>query len=193
MSDIFDAIADPTRRRILESLAAKPDQSVSDLVKLTKLGQPTVSKHLKVLRDAGLVKSKVSGSNHNYTLVEKPLLDVLSWLGKVGVARLERAAAASSKTTKRTKATEQDVSPLATLIGDIVAYGIDQAGRQISARTKIDLDAENLGRELGRKLSDAKRGGEKVAKDAAGQVAKAAKDVTRQAERKLKRRVDLDD
>ena len=84
-------------------------------------------------------------------------------------------------------------SPLATLIGDIVAYGIDQAGRQISARTKIDLDTDNLGRELGRKLSDAKRGGEKVAKDAAGQVAKAAKDVTRQAERKLKRRVNLDD
>ena len=192
MADIFDAIADPARRRILESLAAKPNQSVSDLVKLTKLGQPTVSKHLKALRDVGLVKAAVSGSNHNYSLVEKPLLDVLAWLGKVGVARLEQAAGAA-KTTKRTKATEQDVSALATLIGDIVAYGIDQAGKQISARTKFDLDADKLARELGRKLADAKNSGEKAAKDAAKQVTKVAKDVTRKTERKLKPRTDLDD
>ena len=95
---LSDQLWETTRRAILARLATG-QCSVTELAEPFDMSQPAISKHLKVLRDAGLVKSKVSGSNHNYTLVEKPLLDVLSWLGKVGVARLERAAAASSKTT----------------------------------------------------------------------------------------------
>lgn len=109
MSDIFDAIADPTRRKILESLAGTPNQTVSDLVKLTKQGQPTVSKHLKVLRDAGLVKATAKGSNNHYSLIEKPLLDVLKWLGKVGVAMVEQNISSNIKLSKEAKNFARDL------------------------------------------------------------------------------------
>jgi DNA-binding transcriptional ArsR family regulator len=183
MSDIFDAIADPTRRQILESLAAKPKQSVSDLVALTKQGQPTVSKHLKTLRDAGLVSVATVGPNRFYSIVEKPLLDVAKWLGKVGVARLEQVANAKSgaKTSSAKTSTTEDLSPVAVLIGDMVAYGLDMAGKKIGERVNIEVDGKKLGREVGRKLADAKSTGQKAAKKAVDKGSKAAKDATEQA------------
>jgi len=186
MSDIFDAIADPTRRQILESLASKPKQSVSDLVALTKQGQPSVSKHLKTLRDAGLVTVATVGPNRFYSIVEKPLLDVAKWLGKVGVARLEQAANAKSggkagaKSGSKSSSTE-DLSPVASLIGDLVAYGLDLAGKKIGERVTVDVDGKKLGKQVGRKLADAKNSGEKAAKKAVDQGSKAAKDAAGQA------------
>ncbi|NCV98829.1 MAG: ArsR family transcriptional regulator [Actinobacteria bacterium] len=62
MADIFEAIADPTRRNIMETLlsaqVAGSELTVSELVQKTGLGQPTVSKHLKTLREVGLVAAR---------------------------------------------------------------------------------------------------------------------------------------
>ena len=70
MADIFEAIADPTRRKIMETLlsaqVAGSELTVSELVQKTGLGQPTVSKHLKTLREVGLVAAREDGQKRFY-------------------------------------------------------------------------------------------------------------------------------
>jgi len=85
MADIFDVISDATRRDILALLltraaSATPELSVSDLVAQTKLTQPTVSKQLKVLRDAGLVSVREDGQHRYYRLDATPLAALGDWL-----------------------------------------------------------------------------------------------------------------
>jgi DNA-binding transcriptional ArsR family regulator len=85
--DGFSVLAEPTRRRILDELRAaqEPDdmQSGSDvatLVSSLELPQPTVSKHLRVLRDAGVVVARVDGPRRIYRLSTHALGDVAAWL-----------------------------------------------------------------------------------------------------------------
>lgn len=88
MPDIFDVIADPTRREILRVLlessaaseSAHGELSVSELVEALGLSQPTVSKHLKVLRDTGLVVVRDEGQHRFYRLEPAPLEPVEDWL-----------------------------------------------------------------------------------------------------------------
>ena len=84
MADIFEVIADPTRRKILESLLAAQvsggELTVNDLVSKTKLGQPAVSKHLKTLRDAKLVAVREDGQKRFYSVTPDPLEEVEDWL-----------------------------------------------------------------------------------------------------------------
>lgn len=76
---VFTAVADPTRRRILDSLRAGP-RCVGDVVLEQSVAQPSVSKHLKVLRDAGLVRVRVEGRHRWYELAPDPLADLDGWL-----------------------------------------------------------------------------------------------------------------
>jgi DNA-binding transcriptional ArsR family regulator len=85
MADIFDVISDSTRRDILALLlkraaSATPELSVSDLVAQTQLTQPTVSKQLKVLRDAGMVSVREDGQHRYYRLDTTPLAGLGDWL-----------------------------------------------------------------------------------------------------------------
>ncbi|HET8896971.1 MAG TPA: metalloregulator ArsR/SmtB family transcription factor [Protaetiibacter sp.] len=88
MPDIFDVIADTTRRELLRALLERStasdhevgELSVSELVEALGLSQPTVSKHLKVLRDAGLVVVRDEGQHRYYRLEAAPLEDVEDWL-----------------------------------------------------------------------------------------------------------------
>ncbi len=88
MADIFDVIADSTRRDILAVLLERyvgedseaGEISVGDIVELLGLTQPTVSKHLKVLRDHGLVTVREDGQHRYYSLDASPLEDVEDWL-----------------------------------------------------------------------------------------------------------------
>ena len=86
MADIFDVIADGTRRDILQLLldrASAGEQggtSVSHIVSRLGISQPTVSKHLKVLRDAGLVSVREEGQHRYYSLSSAPLEAVDDWL-----------------------------------------------------------------------------------------------------------------
>lgn len=84
MPDIFDVVADPTRREMLHILlesAAKGsgEMSVTELVSRTGLSQPTVSKQLKVLRDAGLVIVREDGQHRLYHLDPTPLEEIENW------------------------------------------------------------------------------------------------------------------
>jgi ArsR family transcriptional regulator len=88
MADIFDVIADPTRRDLLQVLleqrasqaSATSEISVGDLVERLGLSQPTVSKHLKVLRDHGLVSVREDGQHRYYRLDAAPLEALEDWL-----------------------------------------------------------------------------------------------------------------
>jgi len=79
LSRAFAALADPTRRAILARLATG-DADVSELGKPFGLTQPTVSKHLKVLEDAGLVLCGRDAQRRPRTLVALPLMQVAEWV-----------------------------------------------------------------------------------------------------------------
>jgi len=79
MLSTFDVVAEPNRRRILDLLCAE-ERSVSELVERLELSQPTVSKHLRVLRQARLVHSQVSAQRRLYRLNPMPLLELEAWL-----------------------------------------------------------------------------------------------------------------
>jgi DNA-binding transcriptional ArsR family regulator len=80
--DTFTALADPTRRRIIESLAAG-ETSFGELADKFEMSRPAVSQHLKVLRDAGIVRARVDAQRRIYRLNDDSLADVEAWLGKV--------------------------------------------------------------------------------------------------------------
>lgn len=85
MADIFDIVADSTRREILQVLlraqsSVSGEVSVSQIVLALELSQPTVSKHLKVLRDFGLVAVREEGQHRYYHLDPAPLEQIDDWL-----------------------------------------------------------------------------------------------------------------
>ncbi|WP_091454700.1 ArsR/SmtB family transcription factor [Actinokineospora iranica] len=79
MATTFTVLAEPTRRRILDLLREQP-RSVGDLVTELGLTQPGTSKHLKVLRDAGLVRVRRDAQRRWYELRPEPLAEIDSWL-----------------------------------------------------------------------------------------------------------------
>jgi DNA-binding transcriptional ArsR family regulator len=76
---MFDVIADPTRRRILDLVRDEP-RTVGDLVARLEISQPGVSKHLRVLRDAGLVRVRKDAQRRWYELEPAALADVIGWV-----------------------------------------------------------------------------------------------------------------
>lgn len=79
MESAFAIIAEPSRRAIL-SLLASSEQSVGDIEEHLQLPQPSISKHLRVLREAGFVESRVDAQRRLYRLRPEPLMQVDEWL-----------------------------------------------------------------------------------------------------------------
>jgi DNA-binding transcriptional ArsR family regulator len=79
MESAFGIIAEPNRRAIL-SLLAQSERSVSEIEQKLRMPQPSVSKHLKVLRDAGFVESRVDAQRRVYRIRPEPLKDVDAWI-----------------------------------------------------------------------------------------------------------------
>jgi len=79
MESAFGIIAEPNRRAIL-SLLAFSEQSVSEIEERLRMSQPSVSKHLKVLREAGFVEARVDAQRRVYRLRPEPLMDIDAWL-----------------------------------------------------------------------------------------------------------------
>ncbi|WP_163166824.1 metalloregulator ArsR/SmtB family transcription factor [Arthrobacter sp. Alg241-R88] len=97
--DVFAVIAESTRRDILTSLRSG-DKAVGELVEELAASQPTISKHLKVLREAQLVSMRAQGQKRYYALNRKPLEGIASWLetfdvGAAAPAQESPAASAS--------------------------------------------------------------------------------------------------
>jgi DNA-binding transcriptional ArsR family regulator len=81
VESIFEVIAEPNRRAIL-SLLVSSEQSVGEIKRQLRMPQPTVSKHLRVLREAGFVKSTVDAQRRLYRLNPEPLREIDAWLGQ---------------------------------------------------------------------------------------------------------------
>jgi DNA-binding transcriptional ArsR family regulator len=75
----FEVLAEPVRRRILDLLRERP-RLVGELTAELGLSQPGTSKHLRVLRDAGLVRVRPEGQRRWYELVPEPLAEIDAWL-----------------------------------------------------------------------------------------------------------------
>jgi DNA-binding transcriptional ArsR family regulator len=93
--DVFAVIAEATRRDILVSLR-KGDKAVGELVQELEASQPTISKHLKVLREADLVSMRAQGQKRYYALNPKPLAGIASWLETFDVGPTGAAGAAEA-------------------------------------------------------------------------------------------------
>ena len=113
MESVFEIIAEPNRRAIL-SLLASSQQSVGEIERQLRMPQPTVSKHLRVLREAGFVESTVDGQRRLYWLKPEPLQEVDAWLApfrrfwSVHVDALERHLDRMESTqTKRSTPTKR--------------------------------------------------------------------------------------
>jgi DNA-binding transcriptional ArsR family regulator len=81
MESVFEIIAEPNRRAIL-SLLVSSEQSVGEIERQLRMSQPTVSKHLRVLRDAGFVESTVDAQRRLYRLKPEPLREIDAWLAQ---------------------------------------------------------------------------------------------------------------
>jgi DNA-binding transcriptional ArsR family regulator len=79
VESVFEVIAEPNRRAML-SLLAGSQRSVGEIERELRMSQPTVSKHLRVLRDAGFVEATVDAQRRLYRLKPEPLQQVDAWL-----------------------------------------------------------------------------------------------------------------
>jgi DNA-binding transcriptional ArsR family regulator len=79
VESVFEIIAEPNRRAIL-GLLVSSEQSVGEIERQLRMSQPTVSKHLRVLREAGFVESTVDAQRRLYRLRPEPLQELDEWL-----------------------------------------------------------------------------------------------------------------
>ncbi len=163
MADIFEAIADPTRRNIMETLlsaqVAGSELTVSELVQKTGLGQPTVSKHLKTLREVGLVAAREDGQKRFYSVTPEPLEEIEDWM--INFLSLGFEAEGEEDLAK-------NLSEVGEKLGHWITEKASWLGEQLRARADeldVDVDPKELGKRLGRKLAETKVDAEKGAKD----------------------------
>jgi DNA-binding transcriptional ArsR family regulator len=93
LNEVFGALADPTRRDVMRSLAEQPGLTASSLAGGLPMSRQAVSKHLHALSDAGLVTARREGRETRYTITPAPLADAMAWMTEVGAewdARLEK-------------------------------------------------------------------------------------------------------
>lgn len=102
--DVFAVIAESTRREILAALRAG-DKAVGELVQELDASQPTISKHLKVLREARLVSMRAQGQKRYYALNREPLEGISHWLETFDVGNAAAASASPPARGAQAKAT----------------------------------------------------------------------------------------
>jgi DNA-binding transcriptional ArsR family regulator len=109
-ADLFETLADPTRRQIVE-LLLEGEKAVSELVCRTSIRQSGVSRHLRILDEAGFVSARAEGTRRIYSLRPEPFSELASWVHRFNAlweARLDRfgqalAARQNYRSTKRHK------------------------------------------------------------------------------------------
>ncbi|CAM4003324.1 metalloregulator ArsR/SmtB family transcription factor [Cohnella lubricantis] len=79
LRDVFDAIADPTRRRLIQLLSEADEVPLHELTAQFPMGRTAVSKHLAILREAGLVTDRKVGRETRYRLHASPLREIEDW------------------------------------------------------------------------------------------------------------------
>ena len=112
VESVFEIIAEPNRRAIL-SLLVSSEQSVGEIERQLRMSQPAVSKHLRVLREAGFVEATVDAQRRLYRLRAEPLQEVDAWLDpfrrfwSAHLDALERHLDRMDRSTRTTKKTNK--------------------------------------------------------------------------------------
>lgn len=176
--DVFAVIAESTRRDILVSLRSG-DKAVGELVEELAASQPTISKHLKVLREAQLVSMRAQGQKRYYALNRKPLEGIASWLetldvgsaapaaavGPVPAAEAGRAEAAPAP-ARKAAAAHQEAATAGAVAAEAVSAGVlAPDGAELSPAVVIpggtsaplsdDSVPQQIGRTVGRAATKA--------------------------------------
>ena len=120
VESVFEIIAEPNRRAIL-SLLVLSEQSVGQIERQLRMSQPTVSKHLRVLREAGFVESTVDAQRRLYRLKPEPLEELDAWLAQFRrfwsahvdalerhLDRMHQSTATKGKTRRRRRGTNRE-------------------------------------------------------------------------------------
>jgi DNA-binding transcriptional ArsR family regulator len=95
-ADVFAALADPTRRRVVTELASRQSVTATELARVLRITRQAVAKHLGALAEAGLAAPKRQGRETRYQFTPEPLEGAVEWIASVGgqwddrLARLER-------------------------------------------------------------------------------------------------------
>ena len=157
--DVFTVISDGTRRQLLDALR-EGDRSVGELVEALGVSQPTVSKHLKVLREAGLATMRAEGQRRYYSVSPEPLDHAARWLAAFAAeatasvpattpAPAGTAAAAAWETPPAlAPAVAPVVAPAVASTPAVAAPGVPVAGPL--APPQATQAAQQLGRTVGR-------------------------------------------
>jgi DNA-binding transcriptional ArsR family regulator len=180
--DVFAVIAESTRRDILVSLRAG-DKAVGELVEELAASQPTISKHLKVLREAQLVSMRAQGQKRYYALNRKPLEGIATWLETLDVGAaapavgtaapapaLSSAAGSSQEQASRTAGkaapADQEAATAGAVAAEAVSAGVlARDGAELSPAVVIpggttaplsdDTVPQQIGRTVGRAATKA--------------------------------------
>ncbi len=163
--DVFAVIAEATRRDILVSLRSG-DKAVGELVEELAASQPTISKHLKVLREADLVSMRAQGQKRFYALNPKPLAGVASWLETFDVGTPAPAVVVPAAAGPSTAAADVPaaVAPAEAAVASVPnrADAIGQAVKVHASGTPVSLDPasddtvpQQIGRTVGRAATKA--------------------------------------
>jgi len=109
--DGFSALGDPTRRKILEMLAARGELSAGEIYAKFPISHPAISQHLKVLRQAGLVEVEKRAQQRLYRINPEALAEMEGWLQqttKLWTERFERLDAVLEREKRRQKTKEEE-------------------------------------------------------------------------------------
>jgi DNA-binding transcriptional ArsR family regulator len=99
--DVFSALADPTRRTVLEEVAARGSATATELSGPLGITRQAVAKHLTVLADAGLVDGRRAGRETRYRPTPAPMGEAISWMTEIGARWDERLAALERQVARR--------------------------------------------------------------------------------------------
>ena len=172
IDDGFAVSGEGTRRELLGALRSG-DKSVGTLVEELEVSQPTVSKHLKVLREAGLVTMRAEGQKRYYSLQPAPLEEIVLWLKAFDLPSLQTGAASGQRLatvaagsagagapgtgagsmgmrTNRPLFTARPTTSVPRSAADVVAAGLEPGSAEIAPAGADTASAPNLGRTVGR-------------------------------------------
>lgn len=113
--DVFDAVADPVRRRIVVLLVAGPRTAGALAAAFPEISRPAVSRHLRVLREAGLISAELVGRERHYQVDHRPLQEIERWLstvrGQVWEQRLDALETEVHRTRRDRRRADEEAPP----------------------------------------------------------------------------------
>ena len=98
---VFTALADPTRRAVLQAVARSESVTATELAAEMPVTRQALAKHLQLLADAGLVQAERNGRERRYRLTPAPLADAQAWMDRVGAAWDARLTRLRDRTGRR--------------------------------------------------------------------------------------------